>query len=159
MFHPFLVEQFLSENEQTVDYNFSESGVHPLTLAELLAMAGKKPGDLGDVSLNYPEVNGLKSLREKIAALYDGADADNVLVTVGASEANQLLVQTLLEPGDRVVGLSPTYLQLPGNARNAGYEVATVSLIEEAGWALDLDGLDEAVDERTNDLVGDLIRS
>ena len=36
MFHPFQVEQFLSENEQGVTYNFSESGVHPMTLGGLL---------------------------------------------------------------------------------------------------------------------------
>ena len=35
MFYPFQVEQFLSENEQGVSFNFSESGVHPLTLGEL----------------------------------------------------------------------------------------------------------------------------
>jgi hypothetical protein len=40
MFHPFQVEQFLSENEQGVTYNFSESGVHPMTLGGLLEMAG-----------------------------------------------------------------------------------------------------------------------
>ena len=34
------IENYLSDNEQNVSYNFSESGVHPLTLGGLLDMAG-----------------------------------------------------------------------------------------------------------------------
>ena len=38
--------------------------------------------------MNYPFVNGIPVLRERIAALYEGASPENVLVTVGAIEAN-----------------------------------------------------------------------
>ena len=152
-FHPFQVEQFLSENEQGVAYNFSESGVHPLTVSELLDIAGAGDDALAGVELNYPEVNGRRELRERIAALYDGAVADQVLVTVGASEANHLVAATLLEPGDRVVALAPTYQQLPGNARNRGVEVTTVPLVEAEGWALDLDRLADAVTPQTRILA------
>ena len=149
MFHPFAVENYLSDNEQNVSYNYSESGVHPLTLAELLAVAGMDVTALGDTLLDYPEVRGSVELRERIAALYRGAGADNVLVTVGASEANHLVAATLLSPGDRVVALRPSYLQLAGNARNLGIEVDTVNLREEAAWALDLDELDRKVVDGT----------
>lgn len=149
MFHPFAVENYLSDNEQNVSYNYSESGVHPLTLAELLAVAGMDVSALGDTLLDYPEVRGSVELRERIAALYSGAVADNVLVTVGASEANHLVAATLLSPGDRVVALRPSYLQLAGNARNLGIEVDTVNLREEAAWALDLDELDRKVVDGT----------
>ena len=149
MFHPFQVEQFLSENEQGVTYNFSESGVHPMTLGGLLEMAGSNAGALSDLLLDYPEVRGKELLRSRIAALYPGASAENVLVTVGASEANHLIASTLLEPGDEVVALGPTYQQLPGNAQNAGITVRTVPLIEENGWALDTDALAGAVGPKT----------
>ena len=89
-FHPFELEKFLSLYEQTVEYNFTESGVHPVTLSELLAFAGVDGDLLLDTSLNYPHVNGEPDLRERIASLYPGATAANVLVTVGASEANLL---------------------------------------------------------------------
>ena len=79
MFHPFQVEQFLSEMEQEATYNFSESGVHPLTLGELMELAEIEGDRLRATLLNYPEVNGWRSLREKIAALYPGAGPDNVL--------------------------------------------------------------------------------
>lgn len=149
MFHPFAIEQYLSENEQGVDYHFAESGVHPLRLEELFELAGQDLGALGEVLLNYPEVNGDRQLRERIAALYPAAKADRVLVTVGASEANQLVTTTLLEPGDRVVALSPTYQQLSGNARNLGIEVDTVPLLEDQGWALDVEALERAVGPST----------
>jgi len=149
MFHPFQVEQFLSENEQGVTYNFSESGVHPMTLGGLLAMAGSSIEALSDLALDYPEVRGSELLRSRIAALYPGAEAENVLVTVGASEANHLIASTLLEPGDEVVALGPTYQQLPGNALNAGIAVKTVPLVEENGWALDTEALARAAGPKT----------
>ncbi len=149
MFQPFQVEQFLSENEQGVICNFSESGVHPMTLGGLLEMAGTYAGALSDLLLDYPEVRGKERLRSRIAALYPGASAENVLVTVGASEANHLIASTPLEPGDEVVALGPTYQQLPGNAQNAGITVKTVPLIEENGWALDTDALAGAVGPKT----------
>ena len=35
-FQPFVMERMMSKFEKEVDYNLSESGVHPLTLKELL---------------------------------------------------------------------------------------------------------------------------
>lgn len=145
MFQPFKLENYLSDNEQDVDYNYSESGVHPLTLGELLALAGREPESLADTLMDYPEVRGKRALREKIAALYPGAGADNVLVTVGASEANHLVASTLLEPGDTVVTIEPGYPQLSGNARNLGIEVRGIPLVEARGWALDTAALEETV--------------
>lgn len=149
MFHPFQVEQYLSEREQTAKYHFAESGVYPLTLSELIEIAGVDMGRLGSVLLDYPEVNGLSELRSHIASMYPGAEAGNVLVTVGASEANHVIASALLEPGDEIVAMSPTYQQLPGNARNAGVQVNTVPLVEDEGWALDLEALDRVVTSLT----------
>ncbi|MEM8485056.1 MAG: aminotransferase class I/II-fold pyridoxal phosphate-dependent enzyme [Bacteroidota bacterium] len=148
-FKPFTLEQFLSENEQFVDYNYSESGVHPVKLAELLEMAGLGFGDLADVPINYPEVNGAEALREKIAALYPDATAENVLVTVGASEANLLAATTLLAPGDDVLALRPTYLQFGGMAANIGVHVHHLALDEAEGWRLDVGELEDRVSDNT----------
>ena len=91
MFQPFAIEQYMSENEHAVKYHFAESGVHPLTFAELFELAEVDTQSLFATLVDYPQVNGLQSLREKIASLYAGATADNVLVTIGASEANTLV--------------------------------------------------------------------
>jgi aspartate/methionine/tyrosine aminotransferase len=137
MFQPFALEQWMSENEQGVAYHFAESGVHPLGVAELMELAGRTLHDLADIRLDYPQVNGTARLREHIAALYPDTHADEVLVTVGASEANALVAATLLQPGDEVLTLSPTYRQLSGNALNLGVTVREAPLVEAEGWALD----------------------
>jgi len=149
VFIPFQVEQFLSEYEQSAEYHLGESGVHPMTLAELLEMSGVEMAGLGDVLLNYPEVNGTLALRENIADLYEGVGPENVLVTVGASEANHVVASALLEPGDEVVAFRPTYQQLPGNAANLGVHVETVGMAEENQWAIDTAKLDSKVSDKT----------
>ena len=149
VFNPFTLEQFLSEYEHSVDFNYSESGVHPVKLGELLAYADKDVNELEDVLLNYPEVNGEHELRERIASLYPGATAENVLVTVGASEANLLAATTLLSPGDEIIAFRPTYLQFGGTARNMGVTVKTIDLIEENQWRINQDQLAEHVSSKT----------
>ncbi|MEO0438158.1 MAG: aminotransferase class I/II-fold pyridoxal phosphate-dependent enzyme [Pseudomonadota bacterium] len=148
-FRPFAVEQFLSECEHGVTYNFSESGVHPMRYGELIELAGIELEDLLAQRVDYPQVNGNELLRDRIAALYNAATASNVLVTVGATEANTLVANTLLESGDNLVCFSPTYEQLAGNAHNRGHEVRWVPQREEDGWAIDLDALASAVDSQT----------
>ena len=148
-FQPFAVEQFLSEHEQGVQFNFSESGVHPMSYAELFALAQINTEELFDTLVDYPQVNGYESLRQNISAMYPGTSAANVLVTVGATEANTLIASTLLEQGDNVVRFRPTYEQLAGNASNLGFEVRTVDMVESRQWAIDVDALEATVDDRT----------
>jgi hypothetical protein len=70
---PFALERWQSHYENRVRYNLSESGVHPLTLRELLELAGES--DALTTSLGYGQTNGTERLRERIAALYEGVDA------------------------------------------------------------------------------------
>ena len=148
-FVEFIMERWMSEWENTVDYNLSESGVHPLKLAELLELAGENDSFLSKIELGYPQTNGLLKLRENIAEMYSGASAENVLVTVGAAEANYLVLESLFKPGDEVCVILPNYMQVHGLALNFGLEVRTARLDEENGWSLDLDSLEEAVSDRT----------
>ena len=143
-FQPFEMERMMSRFEQEVEFNLSESGVHPMLVSELLA---ERPGALEALlatDLNYPHVNGIPELRENIAALYPGAGPDNVLVTVGAIEANYLAVHTILSPGDAVAVMAPNYMQVWGVAKNRDLAVSTFDLVEERGWALDVAGLEAA---------------
>ncbi|KAA8498069.1 Capreomycidine synthase [Porphyridium purpureum] len=153
-FELFAVERFMSENEVGVRLKFAESGVQPLTLRELLSLAG---GDtptqkLLDTLLDYPEVNGSRPLREIIARLYDEPDADNVLVTVGASEANFILANSLAqECGAEIAVLMPAYMQFAGSARNsaARNNVRPFYLDGTKSWALDKTSLEKAVSSNT----------
>lgn len=148
-FQPFAMERFMSKFEQEVDFNLSESGVHPILLNNLLGEDPDVTRDLLSTDLNYPHVNGIPELRQNIAALYPGASPDNVLVTVGAIEANYISVRTLLSPGDEIVVMLPNYMQIWGVAKNHKYSLKTFPLLEEKGWAPDLDALQDAVTPQT----------
>jgi len=139
----------MSVYEQDVDYNLSESGVHPLLLRELLEIDHTSFDELLDTEINYPHVNGIPQLREHIANLYEGAGTENVLVTVGAIEANYNSMRSVLNRGDEVVIMLPNYMQVWGVAKNNDYRIKTFSLREENNWAPDLDELENVVSENT----------
>ncbi len=147
-FVPFELEEFLSRYEHTVSWNYSESGVAPMRLGDLLTTGDAIP-EIFDTELGYPEVNGAMALRERIAALYPGARAEQVLVTVGAAEANLLAVLALVEPGAEIVCMRPSYPQVEGIARNLGATVRALPLDPARGWTPDLDALERVVGPRT----------
>lgn len=142
-FTPFALEEFMSHFEQEVDVNLSESGVHPVTLGELLKLADSSPEALASIDLNYPHANGIPELREAIARLY-GADPDQVLVTVGAIEANYAVTRAVVGSDDGIAVMTPNYLQIWGVARNHGARLATFGLSAEDGWRLDRRQLEAA---------------
>lgn len=148
-FQPFLMERYMSQFEQAVDFNLSESGVHPITLADLLADRPEALDAVLNTPLNYPHVNGTPELRRNIAALYNGAKSTNVLVTVGAIEANYITTRTLLSPGDEIVIMLPNYMQIWGIAQNHGLRTRTFHLREDADWAPDLAELDAVLSADT----------
>ena len=143
--------QCLYENE--VKWNISESGVAPLRVEELLdGDAGR--AELLGLALKYPESNGSRLLRERIALFYPGATADNVLVTTGCSEANYTTLWGLLEKGDRVAVMIPNYLQSWGLARAYAGSADTYRLVEKRRglrdrWGLDVASLERAVTKKT----------
>lgn len=146
-FQNFDLEYFQSLYERTVEINLADSSVQCANVSDLLAGEDAKP--LLELPLYYPEVNGTGVLRERIAALYSGAGAENVLVTVGAAQANWMVCSTLLEPGDEVIVVSPGYRQVWGLAKNLGCHVKEAPLCPGNGWRLDLDLLESLVTAKT----------
>jgi aspartate/methionine/tyrosine aminotransferase len=151
-FIPFHLEQWQSEYELTVDYNLADSGVDPVSVKEMLVGAGSLER-LQGLALHYPPVNGSTLLRDLIAGLYNGAGRDNVLVTVGAAEANSVVLSSLLDPGDEVVVMEPGYRQLWGITQNLGCKVVPYHLDINNGWNLNFDELEKVVTSRTK-LIG-----
>ncbi|HPB58816.1 MAG TPA: aminotransferase class I/II-fold pyridoxal phosphate-dependent enzyme [Candidatus Saccharicenans sp.] len=139
----FKMERMQSLWENLVDYNLSESGVHPLTLKELLS--AEEIQDLTEVELGYTQTNGTPPLRQQIARLYPGLDPEDIMVTAGSSEANFLLMWSLIEPGDKVVFELPNYLQMWGLTRAFGARVEPLWLKEELGWQPDPAEIDRVI--------------
>jgi aspartate/methionine/tyrosine aminotransferase len=146
-FQNFDLEYFQSQFERTVEINLADSSVQCANMSDLLAGEDAKP--LLEMPLYYPEVNGTGLLRERIAALYPCASATNVLVTVGAAQANWMVCSTLLEQGDEVIVVSPGYRQVWGLAKNLGCKVKEAQLRRENNWRLDLDELESLASKKT----------
>ena len=146
-FEEFELERNQSLFEHEVDYNLSESGLHPLPLKSILTEDEQQ--ELLETELIYGYTTGTPMLREKIAALYTGANFDNVLATSGSAEANFVAVMTLLEPGDELIYMVPNYLQIRGIARSFGITVKELPLREELGWQWDMKELESMISSKT----------
>ena len=148
----FKMERMQSTYENYVDYNLSESGVHPMRVEELLDGSIDAERLLA-LEMGYCQSNGTEELRDRIALFYPGAKRENVLVTNGGAEANYVTFWTLLEKGDRVALEIPNYFQTPGLARIFAGRADLFRLRRRGGedsrWTLDVDSLRRSVTRKT----------
>lgn len=143
----FELERTQSLWENTVEYNLTETGLHPFTLGELLSADELR--EVAELGLGYGQTNGSIELREAISALYPGTDREQVMVTSGSIEANFVAGWSLLEPGDELILMLPNYMQLWGAARAFGVDVKPFQLHEEDGWQPDVDEIRALVSSKT----------
>jgi len=147
----FALERNQSLFENSVRFNLSDSGVHPLTLKEVLTTA--ECAELLELPQGYGFTNGNPSLRGAIAAQYSGLDETNILVTNGSAEANFAVIWTLVEPGDDVLVMLPNYMLVWGALRAFGANAIPFRLHEPLEWAPDLDELRERITPKTKLIV------
>jgi len=147
----FELERVQSIYENTVEFNLTESGFHPLTLSELLTP--EQIAELTRTVLGYGQTNGSIALRKRIVELYPGQTIDNVLVTNGSAEANFVACHSILETGDEVVMMVPNYMQIWGIVEEMRGVPKAFHLREENGWAPDLDELRALVNAKTKMIV------
>jgi aspartate/methionine/tyrosine aminotransferase len=152
---PFAMERMQSTYENLVDFNLSESGVHPLKLRELVDDDESREALLGE-SLRYTQTNGTDALRTLVAGLYPGATASHIQITNGGAEANYLAMWRLVGPGDQVVVMTPNYGQTWGLAHAFGAEALSWPLQPPRpghGWRIDADALAARVTPNTRLIV------
>lgn len=105
----------------------------------------------------YTASAGLPQLREAIATYESGkADIDihpeNVAVTVGATEAIHLAFRMLLNPGDEVVIIGPSWAQCLNNVLLCGAKPVLADKFTE-GFLPDVDYLRTLINDRTKIIV------
>lgn len=157
-YETFELERWMTTWELDVDCDIAESGILPMSLDDIYHLV---PSDVGarleralhGTTLGYSEARGSIELRTSLANTYARATADDIFVTTGAIEANFLLFNTLLEPGDHVVAVSPAYQQLHSVPRALGADVDLWSVVQEDGFAYDLDQLEALVRDDTKLIV------
>jgi aspartate/methionine/tyrosine aminotransferase len=140
------MERWQSTYEHRVRYNLSESGVHPLTVRELLELSGTRL-DPDDVRLGYGQSNGSDELRALIASMYPGATDASILVTVGGAEANFASFWNLMEAGGKAAVVLPAYGQGTGLLQSFGGWMLPVPLVESDAWQPNLGALEQALAE------------
>ena len=126
-FHNFDLEYFQSQFERTVEINLADSSVKCANVSDLLA--GEDRGPLLEMPLCYPEGEWHNACcGSALPRCIPMRPTGNVLVTVGAAQANWMVCSTLLEQGDEVIVVSPASRQVLGLAKNAGYRVKETQL-------------------------------
>ncbi|MCE7741220.1 MAG: aminotransferase class I/II-fold pyridoxal phosphate-dependent enzyme [Candidatus Heimdallarchaeota archaeon] len=143
----FELERRQSLWENTVEYNLTESGIHPFTLEELLDANQIK--QLNNIRIGYGQTNGSIGLREAICKLYPTSTQENILVTNGSAEANFISMWSMLEKDDEFVCMLPNYMQTYGLAQSLGAKVKPFYLKEELDWQPDLEDLKSIITKNT----------
>ena len=140
----FGVEQWMNRWETLAVNNIAETCVDSLVLYELLEMSGRKEEvmvDLLGTRMTYGDIKGSERIRGLIGELYEDRDPERVLVMNGGSAANFLALFTLVEPGDRVISVWPTYQQLTSIPKAFGARVDILQLRPESSWLPDTEEL------------------
>lgn len=146
-YQSFQTEHYFAEYEFSVKHLLAASDCESITIEELLALSGGNVADLGNLHLGYTESQGSPSLRSAIAAQYDSVDPDQVVVLNSPIEGIYLTMRSLLESGDRVVAIAPSYDALRNLPQDLHCDVQMWHLDESDGaWSIDLDRFAEMLD-------------
>lgn len=108
---------------------------------------------------SYTSNYGLMELRETLARWlskkyglsYD--PATEIVITVGASEAIDIALRALLNPGDEVIVVEPCYVSYAPTVTLAGGTPIPFPTWQKDGFRLDLEALEQAVTPRTKALM------
>ncbi len=149
---PFGVEEWMNKYEVDAKYNIAETCVESLTVEELLNLTDnpeQKINDIKQMQLTYGDIKGSKDFKTGVSSLYKNVNAENILPSHGAIGANFLLLYSLIEAGDKVVSVFPTYQQLYSIPESFGAEVKRLELRYEDGFLPDLAKLKELVNKDT----------
>ncbi|OUM42023.1 aminotransferase [Arthrobacter sedimenti] len=152
----FGVEIWMNRYENECAYNLGETCVESLTVDQLLTLAGRKETFLEEIlplKLTYGAIEGTDELRSLIAGLYETLGPENTITTHGAIGANALIHETLVEPGDRVISVLPTYQQHYSIPESYGADVQLLKLRPENGYLPDLEELKSLVTHTTRLIV------
>ncbi len=148
---PFRLERWFVEFEFLPGIrNLTASSPYDATTQEVLALEGAGATERYlNLGLGYIENPGSESLRQAVSSLYTTLKAEDIQITLGASEALFLLAWSVMKPGANIVIEEPCYENLPGVASALGFEVRRLPLRVEDGWKPNLEQLAQLIDEKT----------
>jgi len=103
-----------------------------------------------------PSVGYLKS-RKAVANFYScpeaPLEAEDVILTSGCSQAIDLAISVLCNPGDNILVPCPGFSLYKTLAVSMGIEVKLYNLLPEKSWEIDLQHMESLIDERTSCMI------
>lgn len=144
---PFAVEEWMNAYETGARFNIAETCVDSISIDELFRLCGEDSTafwkQFSARRLTYGDIEGAPAFREGICRLYKTLKPEEVVTTHGAAGANHHVFYSLVEPGDRVISIMPTYQQLYSIPESYGAEVKLLNLTPENGYLPALEQLKE----------------
>ena len=149
----FKVEQWMNEWETKCRYNVAETCTYSVTLDQLFDICGGSRDEfLADFAarrLTYGDIEGNPEFLKGVCSLYQTVKPEHIIPTHGAAGANYLVLSTLVNPGDHVVSIMPTYQQLYSIPEMCGAELKLLHLEKEDHYHVDPAKLEALCDENT----------
>ena len=110
---PFAVEEWMNAWEVGAKYNIAETCVDSVSLNELFELTGEDRDaflhHFCQRRLTYGDIEGAPDFKSGICKLYHTISPGEVVPTHGATGANHHVFYSLIQPGDRVISIMPTY--------------------------------------------------
>ncbi|XP_061783869.1 tyrosine aminotransferase isoform X3 [Nerophis lumbriciformis] len=123
---------------------------------DAVLQAMKDAIDLQQYNGYAPSVGYLKS-RQAVANFYScpeaPLEAEDVILTSGCSQAIDLAISVLCNPGDNIVVPCPGFSLYKTLAVSMGIEVRLYNLMPEKSWQVDLQHLESLMDDKTSCLI------
>ena len=140
---PFAVEEWMNAWEVGAKYNIAETCVDSVSIDELFELLGENKDaflqEFCSRRLTYGDIEGAPAFKEGICKLYKTISPDDIVPTHGATGANHHVFYSLIEPGDRVISIMPTYQQLSSIPESYGADLQIVNLSKDNGYLPDIE--------------------
>lgn len=142
---PFKVEEWMNAYEMGAKYNIAETCVDSISLDELFQLSGGDKGafleEFCSRRLTYGDIEGAPLFKQGICGLYKTLKPEEIVTTHGAAGANHHIFYSLVNPGDRIISIMPTYQQLYSIPESFHADVQLLHLSEANGYLPDLEEL------------------
>ena len=149
----FGVEEWLNVWENDAIYDIAGSSIASFSLEEIISIDGTTPEDffkgLLKTKMNYGWIEGSLEFKKEVSKLYKNVPAECILQTNGATGANLLALYSLIEAGDHVISMHPSYQQLYEIPKSFGAEVDFWEIYEDNDWLPKLDKLKKIIRSNT----------
>ena len=150
-----------------IKYNLSDSTAQALTLAQLCQLSASDlvtqkglETSIGDTLLQYAPVQGDVALRQEIVDFHQELNchrkvikAESAITFCGAQEVLSAIYHSVLNAGDELVVMTPSYPSLVDMAKSMGVVVREIPLCADNNWQVNINDFKHVVNDKTKLIV------